>query len=369
MKITDVATIKLSYPLKKPLLDGLSPIKSRDGLLVQIQTNEGIVGTGECAAFWVQEAVEAFIQQNLKPCLLGEDPLFVEKLWTKMYKVSFRHGRTGLAIIGISGVDIALWDIVGQVLEAPLYRLFGQDKEKVEAYASAGYYGERKGPKELAEEMKSYVNEGFRAVKMKVGGASPKEDTKRVEAVREAIGEEIELMIDANNAWDINTALRMTKVLEDYNPYFLEEPVSTDNIEGSAKVAASTTIPIAGYETEYTRFGFKRLILKKAVDIVQPDPTWSGGLTECRKIAGMASAWEMPCIPHTYGTAISLVAGLHFVASVSNAVFLELGKDDNPLRDNLLEPPLRIQEGYVLLPDGPGLGIHLNSSVLDKYRI
>lgn len=369
MKITDVATIKLFYPLKKSLLDGLSPIKSREGLLVQIHTDEGIIGTGECAAFWVQEAVEAFIHQNLKPCLLGEDPFFVEKLWTKMYKASFRHGRAGLAIIGISGIDIALWDIVGQVAGLPLYRVFGQDKKKVKAYASAGYYEENKGSEELAAEMKSYVNEGFRAVKMKVGGASPEEDIKRVEAVREAIGKEIELMVDANNAWDTNTALRMSKALEDYNPYFLEEPVSTDNVEGSAKVAASTIIPIAGYETEYTRFGFKGLILKKAVDIVQPDPTWSGGLTECRKIAGMASAWEMRCIPHIYGTAVSLIAGLHFVASVSNAVFLEVGKDDNPLRDNLLEAPLRIQEGYVLLPDGPGLGIHLNSSVLDKYRI
>lgn len=368
MKINDITTIRLVYPLKEPLQDGLSPISSRDALLVQLHTDAGIVGTGECAAFWVTKPVEVFIHENLKPCLLGEDPLFVERLWAKMYQVSFRHGRGGLAIIAMSGIDIALWDIVGQVLKAPLYRVFGQDKEKVQAYASAGYYGNNKESRELADEMKRYVSEGFKAVKMKVGVASIKEDIKRVQAVRNAIGEDIDLMLDANNAWDTYTALRISKLLEQYNPYFLEEPVSTDNIEGSSQVAANTTIPIAGYETEYTRFGYQRLILAKAVDIIQPDPTWCGGLTECRRIASIASAWEMPCIPHTYGAGISLLASLHFIASTPNAPFLELGKDDNPLRDNLLDPPLKIQGGYVLLPDRPGLGASLNPSVLDKYR-
>jgi len=369
MKITDVTTIRLMYPLKEQIQDGLSPISARDALLVQIHTDAGIIGTGECAAFWVTKPVEVYIHENLKPCLLREDPIFVERLWEKMYKASFRHGRAGLAIIAMSGVDIALWDVVGQAAKTPLYRIFGQHKDKVQTYASAGYYAENKGPKELADEMNSYVSEGFKAVKMKVGRASVRDDIKRVEAVREAIGQDIDLMLDANNAWDTHTAMKMSKALEEYNPYFLEEPVSTDDIEGSAKVAANTTIPIAGYETEYTRFGFQRLISAKAVDIVQPDPTWCGGLTECRRIANIASTWGIPCIPHTYGAGISVLASLHFIVSTPNAPILELGKDDNPLRDNLLDPPLLVQDGYVLLPDRPGLGAGLNSSVLGKYRI
>lgn len=367
MKINNVTTIRLAYPLKAPIEDGLSVISSRDALLVQVHTDAGIVGVGECAAFWVTKPVEAFVHEKLKPCLLGEDPLFVEKLWSKMYRVSFRHGRAGIAIIAMSGVDIALWDVVGKTLKAPLYRVFGQCKERVQAYASAGYYDRNKGPAELADEMKGYVSEGFNAVKMKLGVASVGDDVKRVEAVRNAIGEDIDLMLDANNAWDTSTAMRITRLLEEYNPYFLEEPVSTDNIEGSSRVAANTAIPIAGYETEYTRFGFRRLILAKAVGIIQPDPTWCGGLTECRKIANMASAWEIPCIPHTYGAGISLLASLHLIASIPNAPFLELGKDDNPLRDGLLDPPLEVEKGCVLLPDKPGLGATLNPSVLDKY--
>jgi len=369
LKIIDVKTMKLFYKPKVLPEDGLGIINGRDALFVEIHTDEGLKGIGECASFWVKDTTETLIHEVLKPLLIGEDPSRIEYIWRKIYKNTFRHGRKGLAIIAMSGVDIALWDLLGKATNTPVYKLLGADKDKVKVYASAGYFMEGKSAKDLAEEMLSYKKMGFDSMKMKLGVASPKEDIERVKAVREAICDDVNLMLDANTAWDVPTAIKMVKILEEFEPYFLEEPVSTDDIDGSAKVNASTTIPIAGYETEYTRFGFKELILRRAIDIVQPDVTWSGGFTEARKIANLASAWNLSCIPHTYGGAVSLMAGLHFVAATPNALFLEWGLDDNPLRDKILQNKPEVNNCYIEMSDEPGLGIHFNYDELEKYIV
>lgn len=365
-----MSTFKLRYPIEKVLIDGLAAIKNRESLLVRIDTDEGIFGIGECAAFWVMSTVETFIHEKLKPVLLGENPLFVEKHWDAMFKATYRHGRRGIALIGISGVDVALWDILAKAANLPLYQVLGAYRERVPAYASGGYTIEGQKPEELAAEMAGYAAQGFKAVKMKVGILPYKEDIERVKAVREAIGPDIALMIDANNAWDPVTAMKVLKELESTDIYFLEEPVSTDDLAGSARVAASTTVPIAGYETEYTRFGYRELITRQAVDIVQPDPTWTGGLTECRRIAALASAFNLLCIPHSYASQISLVTCLHFLASLPNGGYLELGQDDNSLRDALAKPAVTIdKDGYVTLPERPGLGLEIDERMLREYAV
>jgi L-alanine-DL-glutamate epimerase-like enolase superfamily enzyme len=390
MTITDVVAIALSYPLAQPMADAIHYIPSRLALLVQVHTDEGITGLGEAAAYSAAPSVlAAVVQEELRPILVGDDPFRVERLWQKMYARTHQHGRRGAVLMAMSGVDIALWDIIGQATRTPLYRLLGAYRDEVQAYASAGFYAEGKGPSELAREMAGYAAAGFTHAKMKVGRnpeamlnpladmpepgfatCSLEEDIRRVHAVREAIGPDVRLMIDANNAWTPSTALTVMRELERDNIYWFEEPVNTDDVGGSALVAHNLAVPVAGYETEVGVYGFRDLITAGAVDIVQPDVIWSGGITECRRIAALATAYRLPCIPHVFSSAVSLVANLHFIASLPNGVLLEFDRNPNPLRTELFEEPIEIDKrGYVALPQRPGLGVTLDMRTVEKYRV
>lgn len=369
MKIIDVESILLSYLPKRPPRDGLSGISTRDVYLVKIKTDEGIEGIGEGFALGSLQSTEIIMEEIFKPLLIGEDPTNVEGLWQKMYRKSFRVGRRGIILAAISAIDIALWDILGKKANLPIYKLIGGVKNSIKAYASAGYYQEGKGLKELSLEMEDYRNKGFKAVKMKVGGESFEEDVLRVKVAREALGSNIRLAVDANNAWDYTTALRFATAIEQYDIFFFEEPLSSDDIEGSIKLARDTIIPIAGYETEYTRYGLKDFILKDAIDIVQTDAIWSGGISEVRKIGIMASSFGKECIPHFSAGIVSLAANLHFAASLSNIHWLELTLDDNPLRSNLASSSsIEVKEGRLILSDNPGLGIELDPNIIERYR-
>jgi L-alanine-DL-glutamate epimerase-like enolase superfamily enzyme len=371
MKITKIETIGLSYPLEKPIWDAQHYIASRNCVLVKVYTDEGFIGVGEAAHFGGPvTSTMTIIEKELAPLVIGEDPYAVERIWEKVYRTTIQHGRRGIVIAALSGIDIALWDIIGQKAGLPLYRLLGSNAEEVQAYASVGFYSEGKGPAELAKEAGAAVKAGFRAVKMKVGGLLLREDLKRVEAVREIIGDDIPLMVDANSNWDVPTALKAARALEAFDIAWIEEPVAVDDIEGSARVAQATSIPIAGYEQETTRYGFKELILRKAVNIVQPDAIWSGGITECRKIAALAAAWNLKCIPHVFSSAVCLAANLHFLAAIPNGGWIEFDQNPNALREELILQPFRIdKDGRVPLPNRPGLGIELNDDIIDRYRV
>jgi L-alanine-DL-glutamate epimerase-like enolase superfamily enzyme len=273
-------------------------------------------------------------------------------------------------IAALSGLDIALWDILGQACGRPLYQVLGGARDRLRAYASGGFYTDKKGKKKLAAEMASYVEEGYRAVKMKIGGLPMRDDLERIREVRMAIGPEVELMVDANCAYTPKQAMAMAQRMEELEVAWFEEPTSADHPQGSAQVAAFTSIPIAGYESEFSRFGFRDLILAKAVDIVQPDCIWSGGVTECKKIAALASAFGLPCVPHCFSSAVALAANIHLIASIPNGYLLEMDRNPNPLREELIREPIRIdQEGEVSLPARPGLGIEIDQGVIDRYRI
>lgn len=371
MKITDISYIPLSFMPKRPPRDGLLAVPyPRDVFLVQVHTDAGITGTGECFALGTLRTLAALIDEILKPVLIGEDPSLIEYLWERMYRHSFRAGRRGIVISAISGIDTALWDILGQSANLPLFRLLGGSCERVAAYASGGYYLQDKGLDELQQEMAGYAGRGFKAAKMKIGGSETlEEDLERVRAAKEALGPGVALAVDANNAWDYNNALRMARMMEPFHILWFEEPLSSDDMDSSAALAAATDIPIAGYETEYTRYGMRDAITRRAVDIVQTDVIWSGGITECRKIATLASSWGMPCIPHFSASAISLAANLHFACSIPNANYFEFTQDENPLRDELILHPITDQQGWLSPPDGPGLGIALNWSTIEKYRV
>jgi L-alanine-DL-glutamate epimerase-like enolase superfamily enzyme len=388
--ITDVTTIKLRFPMQVAMADAIHYMPDRPALLVQVHTDEGIVGLGEAAAYGgFLESTESLITGELRRTILGHDPFRVEKLWQMMATRAQQRGRRGMLMQAISGIDIALWDIIGQATHTPLYRLMGGYHDTLQAYASAGFYAQDKDAQALAEEVGGYAERGFRCVKIKVGrqpdallnplGEMPaadyatvtfEEDVERVRAARKAIGPRVKLAIDANNAWTPSLALKFMQAVEDQDIYWLEEPVATEDIDGSALVAHQITTPVAGYETESALPGFRELIARRAVDIVQPDVIWSGGITESRKIAALAHAYGLPVIPHVFSSAVASIANMHFIASIPNGSWLEFDQNPNALRSELFEEPLTLDgEGKIRLPDRPGLGVRLNQNTIDRYRI
>ncbi|MGB2826698.1 MAG: mandelate racemase/muconate lactonizing enzyme family protein [Dehalococcoidales bacterium] len=371
MKISKVEAMILTCQLDKPIMDATYTLPSRSMVLARVETDEGISGIGEAAYFGGPPMItKMIIEKELADYLIGEDPLNIERLWETMYQRSIKHGRKGAIIASMSGIDIALWDIKARSVGMPLYRLLGGCYEKIRAYASAGFYAEGKGVKELAGEMESYVKEGFTAVKMKIGRVSQAEDVARIKAVREAIGPNIDLLVDGNNVYTSYEAIRMARKMEAYDVFWFEEPVPAEDIEGSARVAHAIDMPLAAGENEFTRYGFRDLIINQALDIAQPDTTWCGGITEARKIAAMASAWNIACVPHSFSSSLALMSNLHFSASIPNSMFQEFDRNYNPLREELLTEPVRInKDGYIDLPDKPGLGVELNESTIKKYRV
>jgi L-alanine-DL-glutamate epimerase-like enolase superfamily enzyme len=372
------------------MADAIHYMPDRPTLLVQVHTDEGIVGLGEAAAYGgFLESTEAIITGELRRTIVGEDPFRVEKLWQMMATRAHQRGRRGMLMMALSGVDIALWDIIGQATRTPLYRLLGGYRETLQAYASAGFYAQDKDVHALEEEVGGYAERGFGCVKMKVGRQPEallnplrempaadyatvtfEEDVARVRAVRKAIGSNVKLAIDANNAWTPSLALTFMREVEDLDIYWLEEPVATEDLDGSAMVAHQLAVPVSGYETETGLPGFRELITRHAVDIVQPDVIWSGGITECRKIAALAQAYSLPVIPHVFSSAVSTIANMHFIASIPNGSWLEWDQNPNALRSDLFEEPLTLDErGSVRLPQRPGLGVRLNQETVNRYRI
>jgi L-alanine-DL-glutamate epimerase-like enolase superfamily enzyme len=390
VKITDVTTIKLRCPMDVPMADAIHYMPDRPTLLVQVHTDEGIVGLGEAAAYGgFLESTESLITGELRRTILGHDPFRIEKLWQMMATRAHQRGRRGMLMQAISGVDIALWDIVGQATRTPLYRLLGGYADTLPVYASAGFYAEDKDAAALAEEVGGYAERGFRCVKIKVGRqpdallnplhemaaqdyatVSFEEDVERVRAARRAIGPSVKLAIDANNAWTPSLALKFMREVENEDIYWLEEPVGTEDIDGSAYVAQQLVTPVAGYETESALPGFRELIQRRAVDIVQPDVIWSGGITETRKIAALAHAYGLPVIPHNFSSAVAAIANMHFIASIPNGSWLEFDQNPNALRSELFEEPLTVdRDGTIRLPERPGLGVTLSQATIDRYRI
>ena len=387
MKIVDIRAIPLSYRCDPPYGSAGGMQNARGSLLVEVETDAGITGIGEAGVGGGSAA--HVVEHQLRPLLLGEDPLLIEGLWQKMFARTRQFGRRGIVMNAMSGVDIALWDIAGKVARMPVYRLLGACRDRVEAYASGGFYQEGKSADDLAGEAEGYRAQGFRGMKMKIGRnpstqthlrhlaansrlceVEPEEDIARVAAVRKALGPKAKLMVDANCAWSPAMAIEMGRALEPYRLYWIEEPVATDDIDGSARVAAALATPVAGYETEIGLYGFRELITRGAVDIVQPDLAWSGGFSECRRIAALAQAHHLMVAPHAFAGAVLLAASLHFAAATPNALALEFDRNPNGLRDELLKEPFQIDaDGAIPLPGRPGLGIELDPAALARYRL
>jgi L-alanine-DL-glutamate epimerase-like enolase superfamily enzyme len=386
-RITAITTHCLLDPLDKPYSDGVHFIAARKALVLEVETEDGFVGTGEAGTYGgPSSVVEALIHEELAPRILGRDSRDIEFLWNLMMNRSHQRGDEGMLPAAVSGIDVALWDILGQRAGLPVYRLLGGFRKQIQAYASAGFYGEGKTARDLADEALGYKARGFRHMKMKVGrthdtplnmlstmdrpefaALSLAQDLQRVRAVREAVGPDFGVAVDANNAWAATTALQAGRVFDELGVAWFEEPVGTQYRDASAELAAQLDTPIAGYETQTGLAGYRELIMKRAVDIVQPEVTWTGGFTACRRIAALALSQGMLVQPHVYSTAVSIAANAHFIASIPNGWLLEFDQNPNRLRTELLTraPELDAQAVFTV-SDEPGLGIRLDHESLKR---
>jgi len=364
LKIKDITTMKLRIPLERPMWFATRTVAAREFTVCELITDKDIRGLG-VIPIGDPYSVVAFIERKLKQLAIGEDLFSYERLWNRMYREVYRD-RMGSAIRAVAAVDIALWDAIGKTLEMPVYKLLGGDKDEVQAYASGGYYREGKGPEGLAEEVARYVKKGYRCVKIKVGGASLKDDLERVRAAREAAGPDVRLILDANNSYSPHEAIKAGRKFEQFDLYWFEEPVWPDNIWGSRKVADALDVPIASGELVYTRYGFQELFTKRAIDIAMPDCTVVGGVTEFIKIAGMASGHSIPIAPHW-----NQEIHMHMVGAFSNAFTVEFFEKDIDIRKEELLYDKYIQpvNGVIKIPNEPGFGRELSRNAVEKYVI
>jgi D-galactarolactone cycloisomerase len=375
MKIRDVKTYVLETALTEPFAYSQAWYERRGACLVEIVGEDGTSGWGEAFG---PARLTAPIIEYYKPLLVGADALATEAIWENLYNRLRDHGQKGLAIEALSAVDIALWDLKGRRLGLPVHRLLGGPlRTRVEAYAT-GFYRKHAGDpfSYLVEEAHQRVAEGFSAIKLKLGFGLD-EDGRLCEAVRRAIGDRVRIMVDANHAYDATAAIRLGRRIEGLDIAWFEEPVPPEDHAGYRAVKAALQIPIAGGEAEFTRWGFRPLVSERLVDILQPDVCAAGGISECKKIADMASAFGVRVNPHVWGTGVALAASLQLIAALPHnppglhalEPLLEFDRSEHPIRMAVLQQPIEQHGGWVEIPRGPGLGIEVDRAALARFAV
>lgn len=381
MKIVSVRAIPMSDPVpreRQHRTDLGTKVKS-DAMLILVETDNGLTGMG--AALGTPPVVAAIVEHELAPEVVGEDPLFSERVYEKMYngsraKPALERGvpqpevsrRSGVVMEAIAGIDIAVWDVKAQALGIPVYQALGAVRSVVRAYASGGW-----APGDEAEaELGGYAAKGFSAVKMRVvgrDGFSIEKCVQRVQAARRGIGPGVELMVDAHGSLEVPVAIQLAKALEQYNIAWFEEPVSPENHRGQAEVRRTTIIPIASGEREFTRYGFQSLLHHDAIDIAQPDVARAGGFTKIRRIAALTSARDVRLAPHAWGSGILFAASIHCAMAAANCHILEVSQGYMPMMYELFNEPFDIRpDGTVHAPDRPGLGFTLRPDALERFK-
>jgi len=375
MKIKKIEPFIVSQKLKKPFHFSQWEYDARTICLVRITTENGNYGWGEGygPASLVKAGIDFF-----SPFILGMDAFYHENIWQVMYLRSLDYARRGVLLAALSAIDIALWDLKGKYLDQPVSVLLGgRKRDHVKPYATGLYFSNGDKLKEkLVKEALEYEEQGFKGIKMKVGlGIAT--DVEYVTAVRKALGEETELMIDSNHAYSLKEAIQLCNKIQELNISWFEEPISPEHYDCYRQLRESTNIPIAAGECEYLRYGFLQLFQHQSVDIAQPDICAAGGITEVKKIASMAGTFGVELIPHSWGTGIALHAALHLIANLDSIPgrmheslpWMELDRTENALRDILTEPRLILADGMLKVPENPGLGVNVNEEILRKFMI
>jgi D-galactarolactone cycloisomerase len=377
MKIIDVVPHVLSTPLEEPFSFSQGRVDKRSAMVVEVVTDEGVTGWGEslCHGLQPPEVAASFVEFCFKPMLIGRDPFDVEVLWEEMYNCSRPFGG-GAAVNAISGIDVALWDIIGRYLEQPVHKLLGGTfRSEVTPYATGFYRREGENPLEAgAEEARRHVSEGFGAMKLKVG-FGVEADVEYIHAIREVVGPDVRIMADANCAYDVPAARRILLECRDARLHFFEEPLAPEDREGYKSIRSLTETYVAAGENLFGKIGYRHWVSEGALDILQPDLCSSGGFTECKKIAAIAQAWNTAVVPHVWGTGIGLAASLQLIATLPptplslnpEEPMLEYDTSSHPFRADLVYGAISMKNGKVAVPQAPGIGVEVNREVLDRY--
>jgi D-galactarolactone cycloisomerase len=366
MKISDVKTIRLRANIPaEGLVFSRSGLRNfRSATLVQIKTDQGITGIGSCSGNG--ELIEVIVGKVLKPLLVGMDPTDIDQIWDKAY-VRGGHkefGTRGIGVVALSGIDIALWDILGKARGLPIHQLLGgKCRDKVPVYATA-LYPEK--PARVAERARRFAEQGFHGVKIKVG-FDLDQDIEIVRAVRHELGNDFTIMTDANQGYSVAIALKAAQAFSQCDVFWLEEPLFVEDIEGHAELREKGKVPIAVGENLNTYYAFENFVVRNAVDFLQPDVARAGGITEIRKIAALAANHSVRISFHTWGDAVALAASVHLSAALKECGVMELDYTYNPLRAELLQEPLAVKDGFLTPPDKPGLGVELDPLALERF--
>jgi D-galactarolactone cycloisomerase len=361
----------LEARLSQPFGWSFNRTSVRSSCIVEITTDDGITGWGEC---YGPARLNAAVIDAFRPHLIGEPGLATDRLWQKLYDLFRDQSQKGLMVTALSGVDIALWDLKGRVFEAPVWQLMGGPlRRQVSAYTTGTYRHDSGDPLDyVVREVKDDVAQGFGAVKI---GFGVDEDTALIRAVREAIGPRFGLMLDANHGFDAVEAIRLGNDVAALNIGWFEEPVVPDDLDSYCEVRRGKPIPVAGGECEFTRWEFREVLMRRAMDIIQPDTCAAGGLSECKKIADVATAFGVRYVPHVWDTGIGLAAALNLLAALPHhpprhtplEPILEFDCSEHPFRQAVLTAPIAHVGGVVAVPDGPGLGIAVDRAALAHF--
>jgi len=365
MKIEHVEAINLrfDYPEGAGYRYGGGQVTSRVTTLIRVHTDGPEIGIG--AAYSHPDLVKLIVERNLAPHLTGRDPADVEFLWDLMYGLTRWYGRKGAAVSALGGVDIALWDLRGKAAGKPVWQLLGSERDYAPAYASGLFWVDDVG--ELEEEAARHVEHGFRRVKMRLG-RNPEYDLAAVDAAKRGAGEENDVIVDGSHRYSLERAEWMGRELAARNVFWFEEPFPPEEIDAYVELRPRIDVPLAAGENDFGVQGFRELIRAGALDVVQPDACRAGGLTECVRIGRLAADAGLKVGTHTWSDAVALVANAHFVASLPNGLTVEVDQTGNPFIEELLEEPLRIDDGKLALGDAPGLGITLDELALARLN-
>ena len=387
MKITRITSHVLGYDLPEPLGYSQQYYHKRTAHLVEVETDEGITGWGECfGAGNIALANKGIVEQVIQPMVLGMDPLDRDVIWHKVYNLMRDHGQKGMPLQSLSGVDIALWDITGKVADLPLHKLIGgAHRDRIEVYG----YGMMLRPESadnlvarFTDEAAAIKNMGFKAIKMKIG-LGPKDDVRLIEAVRRGVGDDYRFMIDANHAYTTHDAFYVGRAMEEFDPYWFEEPVAPEDLDGYRELRSGLRVNISGGEAEFNRWGWRALLESRGLDIAQPEVCALGGISEYLRVLALCHAHFTPVVNHVWGSAIAVATNMHLLAAMPplpGGLFpwepmLEFDTTHNLFRDDLLTNPLDIQgqvannNGTVDIPSGPGLGVNPDRDFIRHYDL
>ncbi len=360
MRVTDVDVSHYRIPLSRAMSDSIHPIiDGFDLILVRLDTDDGISGIGYAKSIVDGRSIGAVVDHVLAPLLRGADPLLIDDIWHRMYWRTYSLGRGGVTSLARAACDVALWDLKGKKMGLSLCRLLGGGPKPIPSYG--GGVNLRFSTENLVEEMQQYLDMGFRAVKMKVGRQDWREDIRRVEAVRKAVGDGVELLTDANVQWTVPTAIQAAKAMDDYDIYWLEEPTHPDDVTGHRRIADAIPLPLALGESLLSKWEFQRYFEAQAVHFPEPDVGQVGGVTEWMKVAAMAQGNNLPVTSHGYDE-----IHVHLLSAIPNASFVEyhMSRLDEFIRD-----PILLLDGCLETPDRPGHGVEFDWERLQPLRV